>query len=255
MIERRLPVQSLRALVAQMLGLAAAGSIFWLLPALMHGHWRFSIVQGLAAAGFSRALRQPPWWIPIHLLFVPAVLGALTLQLPSGFYLAAFAVCALIFWGTIKGDVPLFLSSPAVADAVAEIARREHAQRFVDLGAGVGSVAVPLAQRFPQLLVEAWERAPLPWAVTVWRARSLKNMVVLRGSFWDCDLSVYDLVFAFLSPAPMPELGEKIRREMPAGSLFVSSSFPLPGWQPESVREIDDRRRTMLYCYRIGEKT
>lgn len=247
-------MQSLRALLAQTLGLLTAGVAAWLLPALLHGHWRLAIVQGIAAAGFARALRQPPWWIPIHLLFVPAVLGALTLQLPSGFYLAAFVVCALVFWGTIKGDVPLFLSSPAVAGAVAEIARQEQAKRFIDLGAGVGSVAVPLAQRLPQVMVEAWERAPLPWAVTAWRARPLSNMVVLRGSFWDCDLSVYDLAFAFLSPAPMPQLGEKIRREMPAGSLFVSSSFPLPGWEPESVRAIEDRRGTLLYCYRIGGK-
>jgi len=248
-------MQSLRALMAQMLGLVTAGAVGWLLPALLHGHWRWVVVQGVAAAGFARALHQPAWWMPIHLLFLPAVLGALTLQLPSGFYLAAFVVCALVFWGTIKGDVPLFLSSPAVADAVAEIARQEHASRFIDLGAGVGSVAVPLAQRFPQLMVEAWERAPLPWAVTVWRARPLHNMAVLRDSFWNCDLSVYDLVFVFLSPAPMPELGEKIRREMPAGSLFVSSSFPVPGWEPESVREIEGRRGTRLYCYRIGETT
>lgn len=248
-------MQSLRALLAQLLGLVTAGIVAWLLPALMNGHWRLAVVQGVAAAGFARVLRQPAWWVPIHLLFVPAVLGALTLQLPSGFYLTAFIICALVFWGTIKGDVPLFLSSSAVVNAVAEIARQEHASRFIDLGAGVGSVAVPLAQRFPQLMVEAWERAPLPWAMAAWRARPLKNMVVLRGSFWDCDLSVYDLAFAFLSPAPMPELGEKIKQEMPAGSLFVSSSFPVPGWEPESVRETGGRRGTKLYCYRIGEKT
>lgn len=253
-MKRFLPVQLLRFLFAQALGLVMAVVVAWLLPAPMPGVWGAVLIQGMAAAGFSRALRQPVWWIPIHLLFVPAILGALALHLPSELYLAAFVLFALVFWGTVKGDVPLFLSSPAVAEAVAGIAGQERAERVAELGAGVGSVAIPLAQRLPHLAVEAWERAPLPWAIIAWRSRKLPNLAVYRGSFWDCDLSVHDLVFAFLSPNPMPELGEKIRREMRPGSLFVSSSFPVPGWEPESVRELKDRRGTVLYCYRIGGK-
>jgi len=49
----------------------------------------------------------------------------------------------------------------------------------------------------------------------------------------------------------MAELGEKVRREMRPGSLFISSSFPIPDWQPESIVQIEDRRRTQLFCYRV----
>ncbi len=174
----------------------------------------------------------------------------LALQLPSWLYLLAALLLALVFWGTVKGDVPLFLSSTAVADTVATIVERENAGAFSDLGAGVGSIAVPLAQH-PTLLVDAWERAPLPWLVTAWRCRKLSNASVKRASLWDCDLVRYDVAFAFLSPAVMVELGEKVRREMRPGSLFISSSFPIPDWTPESVVHIEDRRRTNLFCYRV----
>jgi len=202
------------------------------------------------AALWSRVLRQPYWWLPIHFLFLPAAIALLTLQLPSWLYLLIVLLLALVFWGTVKGDVPLFLSSSAVADALTSIVDRENAGTFADLGAGVGSVAVPLAQR-RVMMVDAWERAPLPWLVTAWRGRKLPNMDVKRESLWGCDLAPYDVVFAFLSPAVMAELGEKVRREMRPGSLFVSSSFPIPDWRPESVVQIDDRRRTQLFCYRV----
>lgn len=202
------------------------------------------------AALWSRVLRQPYWWLPIHFLFLPAAIGLLTLQLPSWLYLLIVLLLALVFWGTVKGDVPLFLSSAAVADALAAIVDRESAGTFADLGAGVGSVAVPLAQR-RALIVDAWEYAPLPWLITAWRCRKLPNATAKCESLWDCDLARYDMVFAFLSPAVMAKLGEKIRREMRPGSLFISSSFPVPDWQPESVVQIEDRRRTKLFCYRV----
>jgi hypothetical protein len=232
------------------LGLAFAIALAWMSPALFHGSWRLALMQGAAAALWSRVLRQPYWWAPIHLLFLPAAIALLTLQLPSWLYLLIVLLLTLVFWGTVKGDVPLFLSSDAVADALAAIVDRENAGAFADLGAGVGSVAVPLAQH-RAMIVDAWERAPLPWLIIAWRCRKLPNADVKRESLWGCDLARYDVAFAFLSPAVMAELGEKVRREMRLGSLFISSSFPIPDWQPESVVQIEDRRGTKLYCYRV----
>lgn len=225
-------------------------ALAWMSPALFHGLWRLALVQGITAALWSVVLRQPFWWRPIHLLFLPAVIAMLTLQLPSWLYLLLVLLLALVFWGTVKGDVPLFLSSTSVANAVAAIVERENARMFADLGAGVGSVAVPLAQR-ESMMIDAWECAPLPWLITVWRCRKLPNAVVKRASLWNCNLARYEVVFAFLSPAVMAELGEKIRREMRPGSLFISSSFPIPDWEPESIIQIEDRRGTKLFCYRL----
>jgi hypothetical protein len=233
-----------------MLGLALTITLAWMSPALFHGAARLALLQGAAAALWCGVLRQPYWWMPIHLLFLPTAIAMLTLQLPSWLYLLTLLLLALVFWGTVKGDVPLFLSSSAVADAVAAIVARENAGLFADLGAGVGSVAVPLARHRP-MTVDAWERAPLPWLVTAWRCRKLPNATAKRASLWACNLDRYEVVFAFLSPAVMAELGEKVRREMRPGSLFISSSFPIPDWRPESIVQIEDRRRTKLFCYRL----
>ncbi len=239
-----------KALAAQTLGSALTLLLAWMSPALFHGVWRLALVQGAAAAVWSCLLRQPHWWLPIHLLFLPAALAMLALQLPSWLYLLTLLILALVFWGTVKGDVPLFLSSNAAAIALAAIVERENACAVADLGAGVGSVAVPLAQQ-PAVSIDAFEQAPLPWLITAWRCRDLPNVRVQRVSLWACDLGGYDVVFAFLSPAVMAELGGKAAREMRPGSLFISSSFPVPDWEPESVIQLEDRRGTKLFCYRM----
>lgn len=217
--------------------------------------WAIVPIQATAALILSAALRQPVWWRFIHLFFMPAVSIMLAFHLPSWLYLSSLLVLVLVFWGTVKGDVPLFLSSSAVGDAVIAIARRENAASFADIGAGIGTVVVAVSRQLADLRIDALERAPLPWLIARWRCRNLANVSARYVSLWGSRLAGYDIVFAFLSPLVMAEVGNKIRRDMPEGSLFVSSSFPVPDWVPESIVEVNDRRQTRLYCYRIRKKT
>lgn len=221
----------------QAIGLAMAGLV---------------LLQGLIAGLLSRCLRQPLWWFAIHLAFLPSVWLMLSLHLPSWLYLLSLVAMTLAFWGTVKGDVPLFLSSTQVSDALAETVEREQCKSLVELGAGVGSVVVPLARRQPLLQITAVERAPLPWLILYWRCRALENVCVRRCSLWDCNLADYDLAFAFLSPLVMPRMAEKVSRQMRAGQLFISSSFEIPAWEPETVVQLADSRATHLFYYRVG---
>ena len=240
----------LRAFVCQTIALAITLIASYWLP-IFHHPIVFLFSQSSLAVGSSFLLRQPTWWIPIHLVFLPSVFIFFTLALPAWWYLLTVIVLTLIFWGTIRGDVPLFLSSSQVAQAVIKLLQQEHAHTFADLGAGVGSVAIPTAKNLPDIHVEAWERAPFPWLMSAWRGRGLTNYIASRRNFFTVDFEKYDVIFAFLSPLAMPEVSEKIKREMRSGTLFISSSFPAPNWQPESIQRMNDRRKTVLYCYRI----
>lgn len=243
-------MQLVKALLCQLLALAAVSALHAWLP-LPITPWSAVILQALLAASFSRWFGQARWWLLMHLLFLPAVLLSQTLHLPAWWYLLGLLGLILVFWGTVKGDVPLFLSSDAVSETVIAIVRREQTRSFVDIGAGLGTVVAPLATACPDLSILALERAPLPWLFSACRCRHHANVHVKLASFWELDLGQFDMVFAFLSPLVMARVGEKIRREMPAGSLFVSSSFPIPQGNPESVLELADSRCTKLYCYRV----
>lgn len=244
-------MQRLLALLCQLLAALLAiglslGLRLGLAPGALIG------LQAVFATLLARLFRQPRWWLGIHLAFAPSLWLLAGMEAPAWLYLTAFLAMVLAFWGTAKGDVPLFLSPPATACALRLIAEREHAFTLVELGAGIGSVVVPLAKRCPSLRITAIEQAPLPWLILRWRCRRLNNVRVDRKNLWRCRLNDYDIAFGFLSPELMATIGAKCRQEMRPGSLFVSAAFEIPDWPAE--QEIELPTRQQLYCYRLAPR-
>lgn len=196
--------------------------------------------------------RQPWWWRLIHALFAPLAWGAVALAIDPGWFLLTFILMLLIYRGAVTGRIPLYLSNGATADALAQLIGERQGRRFIDLGAGVGSVLRPLARARPEVHFAGVENAPATWLIGYLRTAGLSNCSWRWGDFWRVDLAPYDIVYAFLSPAPMPELWAKIEREMVPGGLFVSNSFPVPGLEADHIVDLDDGRQTRLYCYLTG---
>ncbi len=240
---------ALKALLAQLAGCALAfgAARSGVLPA---GLWPLIAVQAIGAAGIATALRSAPWWRWIHLGFTPLVVGALQLGIAPGWYLAAFVVFALVYWSSFRTQVPLFLSNPETAAAVAELLPRDHPTRLLDLGSGTGALLRPLARLRPDCRCEGIEAAPAPYLLSRLLSRRQPNVALARGDFWKLPWTDYDLVYAFLSPVPMADVWRKAAKELAPGALLVSNSFPVEGVTPDAVIEAPDRRGTRLYLYR-----
>ena len=211
---------------------------------------------GVVAASGTLLRRLARWWLPIQLLFAPAIWLFLQQPLSPLVYFSAFALLALIYWSTFRTQVPLFLSGRAVWRAVADLLPEADPQRplhFVDLGSGLGGLLAWLGRARPDGSYVGIEVAPLPALLGRLRFAVLgpANVRVIWGSFWKHDLAAFDVVFAFLSPVPMPELWRKARREMRPGSLFISCSFEVPGLSPDHVIEVPDSRRSRLLVWRM----
>lgn len=221
-----------------------------LAPVLQHFGWNpsllaLALIQGVFAALFS--LRQERWWIPIHLLFAPAIVIALSLRIAPGWFLLGFFLLGVVFWNVVKTRVPLFLTGSRVEQ---EIAQRlpEYAFEFADLGSGFGGLVSLLAGKRPAGHFFGIEIAPLPFIIGKMRSMSLTNCTMAWGSFEKLDLSRFDFVYAFLSPVPMPALWEKAKREMKPGSLFISNSFLVPGVEADETVKVG---RETLYFWRM----
>jgi hypothetical protein len=61
------------------------------------------------------------------------------------------------------------------------------------------------------------------------------------------------VVYAYLSPAVMPEFWAKARQEMRPGALLVSA-FAVPGLKPNRSVEIGDTMRTRLHVWRMSHE-
>lgn len=244
-------MSALKALAAQLLAwlLVAAGCVVSgrpLAPSLP-----IAAVQGILAAGIGALMRSERWWIAIHLVFSPALVAALRLDLPPAVPLAVLAGLTFVFWTTFRGEVPLFLSSRATAEALLALLPQRADLQVVDLGAGTGGLLRRLALARPDARFTGIEHAPLPYLAARLNAHGLGNLVIERSDLWRRPLAGQDVVFTFLSPRVMPRLWQKARAEMRPGTLLVSSSFPVPDIAPERVIEVADRRGTQLYCYRM----
>ena len=209
-----------------------------------------AFVIGGVALLIASLTRQPWWWRLIHALFAPLAWGVAALAIDPGWFLLAFILMLLVYRGAVTGRIPLYLSNSATAAALAELMAERSATRFIDLGAGIGSVLLPLAKARPGAQLTGIENAPATWLIGYLRTARLPDCHWRWGDIWQHDLAPYDVVYAFLSPQPMLQLWAKVTREMAAGSLFISNSFPVPGVEASAIIDIDDDRQTRLYCYR-----
>lgn len=242
------------AVVAQVLGAAAAAVLArFAFPESLAEPLTLAAGQGLFAALFSLLLKAPPWWLPIHLAFMPMVVLASRLNLDPLWYLAGFLLLLAIYWRTDRSRVPLYLSNRTTAAALAALLPAGSC-RAIDLGCGDGALLRRLARARPDCRFLGIEHAPLPWAWARLAAWTLPNCEIRYGDFWRQSLEACEVVYAFLSPAPMAELWAKACREMGPQALLVSNSFPVPDVGAERTIEVADRRRTRLFCYRPGAK-
>ncbi|MGQ5522967.1 methyltransferase domain-containing protein [Chitinimonas sp. PSY-7] len=206
-------------------------------------------LQAVLALLLSVLCRQPRWWWLIHASFVPAVFLALRLNWPPWFYLLAFVFAWLLFGRIDRSRVPLYLSNRAALEVLDDLVPRQG--KVLDLGAGTGTVLAWLGRR-ADIQVDGVEHAWLTWLIARLRlAMQGSRAKVWRGELMQAPLADYDVVYAFLSPAAMPSLWDKAKREMSSGSLLVSNTFEVPGVPADKVIELNDWKGASLYLWRM----
>ena len=213
----------------------------------------FAMLCGTLAAAFSRIAGLARWWLIIQFAFAPALVLMLALDIPPGFFLAAFLIMLVVYWSTFRTQVPLYLSSDKVWQALANRLPAEQPYTLVDLGSGIGGVLTYLARTRPQGRYHGIESAPLPflWSWLRIKFGGFHNCSVQWGSLWNGDLGQYDVVFAYLSPVPMEALWQKAKKEMRPGSLFISNTFAVPDQPPQETLTVEDLHHSTLYLWRM----
>ena len=149
--------------------------------------------------------------------------------------------------------MPLYLSNRRTQDAIAAIFKQTNGSTFIDLGCSLGDVVSAVADKAPNKHVIGVETAPLSYLIT--KARNVifghRNAAIRFESIWNTDVTDADVVYAFLSPAPVARLSEKFKAEMKPGSCFISNSFALPGGEPDEIVAVDDGRQTQLLIWNM----
>lgn len=255
-VGRRWAGGALRALLAHLPAALLALLLWRFLPALVeppYPAWAFWAAEGVLAALFAVLLRCAPWWWGINALFPPLLVLALGLDVSPGWMGLLFLALLLVYWNAHGERVPLYLSNTATHAALRAILAREagEARRVADLGSGLGGALRAMAEAPRVAEAVGFETAPLPWLISRMRFGGHPRIRLRRTSFWNERLTDFDVVYAFLSPAPMPRLWAKLVREARRPMLLISNSFAVPDVEPDEVIELDDARGTELFLYRL----
>lgn len=232
--------------------LALAGALVLAVAWLRHRSLGIGLEPALAAAlhgvcalALARLLGLRGWWLPAALLFAPAALVCSGAGLPAWIWGLLLLLALGVFWGVLRSRVPLYLTNRATWEAVAALLPPGPC-RVLDAGAGLGGLLAFLARRRPDAVVEGVELAPLTWLAC--RLRLLPGRARVRlGDLAAVPLAPYDLVFAFLSPEPMPALLARARREMRPGSRLVSCEFGVPGEEPDRRIPVPGGRELLVW--------
>ena len=203
----------------------------WLMAMPVYSAPAAALAQGAMAALLGRFLGLPAWWVPLNFAFPVLAFGAGALDIDPLWYLAAFGAAFLVFGtATIRSGVPLYLSGNAELEALSALLPAAVPLRLLDAGSGIGTMVAYVSARRPDACVTGIESALGPWLLSRLRASLCAGRFqVSLGDFWNADFSRYDVVYAYLSPAAMPRLWSKARREMRPGTLLVSNSFEIAG--------------------------
>lgn len=195
-----------------------------------------ALVQGIAACALTRLRGLAVWWMGIQLLFPLALTGALKLDIPPWLFLGVFLFLLALYWSTFRTQVPYYPSGKWVWNEVDKLLPKDKPLLVVDIGSGLGGFTMDMARRRPASQFVGIELAPLPWLLSFLRARlSGSPARFVRGDYDNLDLSNYDAVFAYLSPAAMSDLWKKASKEMRPGSILLSYEFLITEKTPDII--------------------
>ena len=142
---------------------------------------------------------------------------------------------------------------PSSRPAVREVLRLATPTRpgpLYEPGAAWDSLAIPLAKAFPDRQIVAYEISTIPWLFLRLRVRfSRLNNIGRAPHFFRKNLGQAAAVVCYLYPGSMVRLSTKLKSELSPGTVVVSNTFSLPGWEADQQTQLNDLYQTKIYRF------
>ncbi len=233
------------SILSQCIGIAVLIITWSLLPSLPVA----LLLATITAVSTSIFLGLSLPWQLLNVLIIPCSAAVLAVPLPSWLLFAILIASVVIYAPAFWTRVPYYPTSRASYALLLAELPVDKPFSFVDIGCGFGDLILFLSKHRPNGHFTGVEIGVLPYVVGTIRALVFgKGKVRVRFvSMWSLSLSEWDVVYTFLSPAPMSRLWEKVQSEMKTGSLFITNSFAVPAKANRTVVVKDERSSTLYF--------
>lgn len=150
-------------------------------------------------------------------------------------------------------------------ERIRRLADLKDGEIFVELGCGNGRVCRYIAKAIDpsprpspsqgrETRVIGVELSLLQFCIAWVQAKlsRLKNIEIKFGNAFHQDLSNVDVVYMFLMPETYEKIRGKLERELKPGSRVITYVWPIPGWQPSVVDQVEGSQKIYLYIINMG---
>lgn len=159
-------------------------------------------------------------------------------------------ITSIIYW-SIKNGISPMPSSLKARDQLLTLSPPITSGIIYELGSGWGTLAFPLAKKYPHCQVVAYETSSLPYLFCriALKFCRLPNLHFYKKNFFETSLHDGALVICYLYPKAMTKLKEKFEKELKPETWIISNTFAIPEWKPQQVSELKDLYHTKIYLY------
>ncbi|MCP5505682.1 MAG: methyltransferase [Chlamydiales bacterium] len=162
----------------------------------------------------------------------------------------AFVILLLLLVFTWKNGASPMPTSHKMREALSKSLPALTHAKIVELGSGWGNLAFLLSKKYPHCTITAYENSPVPFLYSQ-LLNYQKNLKIVQANFFRKDLSSADLVVCYLFPKMMERVRDKLERELAKGAHVVTHTYPIPGWEPKEVIEVNERLQSTIYIYEV----
>ena len=180
------------------------------------------------------------------------------LSLISSVLLILFMVVVIVsLLFETKTHIPPVPTLPWVKLKIITLLCRHRSQdtplKIAELGSGWGGVCFSVAKTFPKSHVIGYEISPFPYYYSkIRKLFSRKHVTFTKESFFEADLSEFDVIICYLSPKHMEWLKDKFETELKPNTLIISNAFPIPDSTPIEEDMTHILVKIPVYIYKVA---
>jgi hypothetical protein len=145
---------------------------------------------------------------------------------------------------TSRLQVPFIPTPEPIVRRMLTLAKVKRGELVYDLGAGDGRILSSVVKDFDAKAIGIELHESRYEAITkrIEREHLGNSAGVIRGDFFNINLSQADVVTLYLLTAVNSMIKPKLERELKVGARVVSHDYPIKGWVPLYVEKVRDQK-------------
>lgn len=195
-------------------------------------------------------MRSAAWWF--LLCYNSGEFTGRSSLLPLFFIGVSLCLSISIVVWAIKNGIGPTITSPRQKRCLLASLPEDVKGNVFDLGSGWGTLAISLARRLPGCQVIGYENSPVPYFFSKGLQLLLRfpNLQFSKQDILRVPLHEASLIVCYLYPGAMKKLKPKFEEELRPGTVVITNTFAVPGWNPVNTFFTEDVYRSKIYLYR-----